>query len=1075
MPCSPLKNRVGQLPESSFSTKCHDPENRATISQPSASRRLVMRMVAVFVGLSSLTSFAGVPDQVDFDAHVKPILSDRCFKCHGPDDSSREADVRFDSKAAAFAVLDDEEGTYLIKPGHPDSSIAYRRITSRDPDERMPPPDSKLKLSRDEIETIRKWIEQGAEWKNHWSFEPRREIPIPNVEDESWPTNEIDRFILSKIESTRGHWAGLKPNAMAAKETLLRRVTFDLTGLPPTLSELDDFLGDKSPNAYEHAVDRLLASERYGEHLTAGWLDAARYSDTYGYQVDRDRHVWPWRDWVVRAFNSNMSYNRFITEQIAGDLLPGATDDQILATAFNRLHPQKVEGGSVPEEFRTEYVADRAQTFATAFLGLTLECCRCHDHKYDPVTQREYYQLFAFFNTIDEAGLYSYFTPAVPTPTLSLSDRSVQVQLEQMQQNVADAENNLSSITASAAETQAWIAEMAKQNDLAALIPGRVAHLDFENPSGPNRKVAGKVGNGVELTGDDGIGTGVGNFKRFEPFSVAFWMKTPDIKSRAVVFHRSRAWTDAGSRGYQLLIEDGRLSASLIHFWPGNAIRVRTSKPVATGKWLHVAMTYDGSGKAAGLQIYVNGSQPPTDVVRDNLYRHITGGGGNHITIGQRFRDLGFKNGQVDEFSVYNRCLNDIEVAHLHAGETLKPSIIGHRAGQLAKQAQYRDWYLANGNAAFKQASEELKAARKAVAEHQDQLTEIMVMREMVQPRTTYLLKRGAYDAPGDEVVANTPAALPPFPESAERNRLGLAKWLTDPSHPLTARVAVNRFWQQCFGDGLVRTPEDFGTQGDRPTHPKLLDWLANDFVNNGWDVKRLLKQIVMSSTYRQSSVFTKELSARDPENRLLARAPRFRLSAEMLRDNALSVAGLLKNKIGGPPARPYEVEVSFKPAKRDSGDGLYRRSLYTYWKRTGPAPVMMSLDASKRDVCRVKRERTSSPLQAFVLLNGPQFVEAARMLSQRLLKQHGEQTDAALTELFRTLTSRNPHVDEIVVLRRLLDQQLKHFGEKPELADEYLNTGDAKPDASIPAIRLAAFCVVANTLMNFDESVMKR
>lgn len=1027
---------------------------------------------------------AGEPRTLDFDKDVKPILSDRCFKCHGPDVESREAGVRLDLKSGAFAALESDETLHVIKAGDPDNSALYQRIASDDPDLLMPPADSKLALTTDEIKIIRQWIQQGAEWKNHWSFEPRSQPVVPTVVDNSLIQNKIDNFVLARIEAAQRNW-----NPPAEKEALLRRVTFDLTGLPPTLVQIDDFLKDGSAESYSHVVDRLLASDQYGEHMTASWLDTARYSDTYGYQVDRDRHVWPWRDWVIGAFNKNQPYDQFITEQIAGDLIPNATDDQILATAFNRLHPQKVEGGSVPEEFRTEYVADRAQTVATAFLGLTMECCRCHDHKYDPLSQREYYQMYAFFNTIDEAGLYSYFTPSVPTPTLRVANTSQKTTLAERVANVAAAEKKLANINTPAKTTTAWLKELAKKQKAdpkTEIISGRVAHLDFEKKNGRNETIAGKVGQAVQLTGDDGIGVGVGNFKRYEPFSVSLWMKTPDVKERAVVFHRSRAWTDAGSRGYQLLLEDGRLSASLIHFWPGNAIRVRTQQPIATNEWLHVAMTYDGSSRASGLKIYLNGQLPAQDIVRDNLYKNITGGGGDNITIGQRFRDLGFKDGQVDEFSVFNRQLTPIEVAHLHDGNSLSADALATTANTKTlkksplekpplENSQLAELYQSTGNELTKVARAELLAARKAVAEHQDGLTEIMVMQEMVQPRQTKILNRGAYDAPGKPVSAGTPAILSAFPADTPANRLGLAKWLTDPQHPLTARVAVNRFWQQCFGEGLVRTPEDFGTQGARPTHPELLDWLANDFVSHGWDVKRLLKQIVMSHTYRQSSAVSSQSLANDPENNLLARAPRFRLSAEMLRDNALAVSGLLKSKIGGPPAKPYEVEFSFKPTTKDKGEGLYRRSVYTYWKRTGPAPVMMSLDASKRDVCRVKRERTSSPLQAFVLLNGPQFVEAARAFSEKLLTTHPENTAAALQEMFRTLTGRQASAAEVAVIQQLFDEQLKMFTATPKLADEYLKTGDATPDASVSKLKLAALAVVANTLMNFDESVMKR
>jgi hypothetical protein len=1023
-----------------------------------------------------LGSTATSRDEVDFQRDIRPILSDRCFACHGPDAEARKADLRLDVKEAAFREAASD--LMIVKPDKPNESELYLRITNQDEDLRMPPAEAKRSLSEPEIELIRKWIEQGASWKEHWSFIPVEAVAVPDVEAKDWPVNSVDRFILAKLDRD-----GLRPSEIADRERLIRRLTFDLTGLPPTLAEIDSFLADESPGAYEKVVDRLLKSPRYGERMAANWLDVARYSDTFGYQVDRDRFVWPWRDWVIRAFNNNMPYDEFIRQQLAGDLLPNATDDQILATTFNRLHPQKVEGGSTPEEFRIEYVADRNQTFATALLGLTMECCRCHDHKYDPISQREYYQLTAFFDNIDEFGLYSYFTPSVPTPTLLMTDDLTKGKIADIQKRIAAEEQKLTQLAESRREVFGkWYAELKlliENADIAwkdaAKLPGLIKHLTFEDYSGPNQSVPGRVGKAVRLTGDDGIGLDVGNFKRFEPFSVALWMKTPDVKERAVVFHRSRAWTDAGSRGYQLLLEDGRLSASLIHFWPGNAIRVRTKEPIAIDKWLHVAVTYDGSSRADGLSIFVNGKQAESDIVRDNLYKNITGGGGDNITIGERFRDRGFSGGLVDEFQVFNRELTPIEVAQLHDRNSLTAALIASSELTAAQQDALYRYYLANVDPEYKRQLGAVRSAREERSKAVDGLQEIMVMRELPHPRQTYLLKRGAYDKRGEPVDPETPAVFPPLANDAPRNRLGLAQWLTDPQHPLTARVAVNRLWQMCFGVGLVRTPEDFGRQGEAPTHPQLLDWLAHDFMQHDWDTKRTLKMLVMSATYRQSSSPSVEQLARDPDNRLLSRAPSYRLPAEMLRDNALAASGLLVEKLGGAPARPYEVEVSFKPSKRDQGDGLHRRSVYTYWKRTGPAPAMMTLDASKRDVCRVRRERTSSPLQAFVLLNGPQFVEASRMLAQRLIQQQGENTEAVLNDMFRLLTSRRPSDAERGVLLELYQQQLAYFEQHPDRAEEFLKTGDKPRDEGIPAARLAAAGLVANTLLNFDESVMKR
>ncbi len=1026
-----------------------------------------MSRFSILCLLLTATAHAAEPQPVSFHFDVNPLLSDRCYTCHGPDQESLEADLRLDRADGIASV---------VTAGNPEESELYRRITSSDPDERMPPAESGLSLTPAEIDVLRRWIEQGAEFSGHWAFVPPRKTPAPHEEGTTWARNEIDRFILRRLRD-----AGLSPAAEASRERLIRRVTFDLTGLPPTVEEVDAFLADDSAEAYERVVDRLLASEHYGERMAAEWLDVARYSDTYGYQVDRDRFVWPWRDWVIRAFNRNLPYDQFITEQLAGDLLPNATDDQILATTFCRLHPQKVEGGSTPEEFRIEYVADRAQTVATAFLGLTLECARCHEHKYDPITQAEYYQLTAFFDNIDEAGLYSYFTQSVPTPTLVLADEPTKEKLAGLRGDVTSAEQRLAEI---AVEQRAafdhWLeTSRAALTERAAaeLVPGEIAHRDFEGEiAAPNRAVAGPVGQAVRLTGDDAVPLQVGNFRRYEPFSVALWMNTPDYKERAVVYHRSRAWTDAGSRGYELLIEDGRLSAALIHFWPGNAIRVRTTEPIAVGEWLHVAVTYDGSSRAGGVRVFINGEVAPAEVVRDHLHKQITGGGRDNITIGERMRDRGFTGGMVDEFRVFNRRLTNLEVAQLYQGNRLT-ELLGKPADQLDddERGELFEYYLSTASSDYKAQLTETQRVRELLAAAQDGLQEIMVMRELDEPRQTYLLERGRYDARGEPVSPQTPAAFLPFPEDAPPNRLGLARWLTSDEQPLTGRVTVNRYWQMIFGAGLVRTPEDFGSQGESPTHPDLLDWLARDFIEQGWDVKRLLKQMVMSSTYRQSSHVSEETENADPENRLWSRASSYRLPAEMLRDAALATSGLLVERIGGPPAKPYEVEVSFKPTKPDTGEGLFRRSLYTYWKRTGPAPVMMTLDASKRDVCRVRRERTSSPLQAFVMMNGPQFVEASRMLAEHLLLEHGEDSDRLLADMFRRLTSRRPSVQETAILAQLAAGQQARFAAAPEQALALLKIGEHQRDESLDPARLAALTVVANTILNFDESVTRR
>ena len=962
---------------------------------------------------------------IDFQQQIQPILSDRCYHCHGPDEQSRQADLRLDRR---------EEALQVLTPGDLASSELWSRLTAEDEDMIMPPPESKLALTAEERELIGAWIKQGAVWKKHWAFEAPRVVDPPAVGPDGTPA--IDRFLLARLEPEQ-----LSFSPPASKERLIRRVTFDLTGLPPTLSEIDDFLADESPEAFETVVDRLLTSQHYGQRMASDWLDVARYSDTYGYQVDRDRYVWPWRDWVIRSFNNNLSYDQFLLEQLAGDLLPDATDNQVLATTFSRLHPQKVEGGSVEEEFRVEYVADRTQTFATAFLGLTLECARCHDHKFDPLSQKEYYQLFSFFNNIDESGLYSFFTNSVPTPTLSLLS-------DEQKKAIADLRANLTQIELAAPDESLDFSNPDEPHQ-AMLVTGRepIEVVDFSQVGGRNTKTEDDRGNpAVKLTGDDAVGLKTGNFSRFQPFSVTLSMRTPDEKERAVIFHRSRAWTDAASRGYQLLIEDGKLSASLIHFWPGNAIRVKTRQPLAIQKWVDVAVVYDGSVSAAGLSIFVDGQKAEVDVVRDHLTKNITGGGGNNIAIGERFRDRGFTGGEVSSFKVYDRQLSEIEIALEHDAEAFQQNWIAGLPGDelTAGQKQAVEQHVQlNRSTAHQAWRETLQAARRDLCAAQDRATEIMVMREMPEPRPTFVLDRGLYSERGEPVAAETPAILPAMDPALPRNRLGLARWLIDPAHPLTSRVAVNHYWQLIFGAGIVRTPEDFGRQGAQPTHPELLDWLARDFVNHGWDVKRLLKQLVMSNAYRQSSSVSEELLERDPDNRLLARAPSYRWPAEMLRDNVLATSGLLVDKIGGAPAKPYELAASFKPSNPDSGPGLYRRSLYTYWKRTGPAPVMMALDAAKRDVCRVKRERTSSPLQALAMLNGPQFVEAARALSHRLIAEHGEEdVESIVVDMFRTLTSREPGPRERAVIADLFQSQLEYFQGDPKASRAYLANG---------------------------------
>ncbi len=1014
-------------------------------------------MPRAFLILVLLASHAHA-GKLSFNRDIRPILSDKCFFCHGPDAKKRDADLRLDVREVAV-----EAGA--IVPGKPDDSEMIVRLLSTKPKEHMPPAKSKLAdLDPAQFATLKQWIAEGAEYEAHWAF-----IPLKKE-----AATDIDVAVKRGLDAR-----GLQPQPEADRNTLIRRVSFDLTGLPPTPAEVDAFVKDAASSAYEKLVDRLLASPRYGERMAVDWLDVSRYADSYGFQVDRDRDVWPWRDWVVRAFNENLPFDQFITWQVAGDLLPNPTDDQILATTFNRLHQQESEGGSVEEEYRVEYVADRVQTFATAFLGLTFECARCHDHKFDPITQKEYYQFFSLFQNIDEAGLYSFFTESPPTPTLGLADAGTKQGLAALQNAAATEERKLTALRESKRDAfAAWLAS----RPIDVTIPGEIGRFGFDaleknqlanavndkqpaTLNGGNKLVPGRIGNGVEFTGDDSVDLPFGNFKRNEPFSVSLWLKTPDAKDRAVVFHRSRAWTDAASRGYELLIEDGKLKWSLIHFWPGNAISIRAKDALPLNAWTHVTVTSDGSSRAAGLRLYVNGALAPIDTIKDALTKDITGGGGDNIALGERFRDRGFKGGAIDEFRVFSRELTALEAMAAHGAEAAK-------AGD---RELWFDYFLATADADFAKQLDALKAARGEVGKAADGIKEIMAMRELPEPKKAYVLFRGQYDQRRDEVHAGTPAALTPWPADAPKNRLGLAKWLTDPQHPLTARVLVNRLWQSIFGRGLVKTAEDFGSQGTRPLYPEVLDGLALRFIESGWNTKALMKTMVMSATYRQRSIADPKTMADDPENEWLARGPRFRLSAEMIRDNALAAAGLLSEKIGGAPVNPYEMSESFKPVAPSGGDGVFRRSVYTNWHRTGPPPAMIAFDAPRRAVCTAKRERTDSPLQSLILLNGTQYVEAARVLGEKLHRDAKGDVTAMIEAGFLRCLSRPPDAREREITTQLYRQQLAHFQARPAEASALLKTGNTIVGKEISEVEIAAATVLAQALLNHDACVVKR
>lgn len=997
---------------------------------------------------------AGEPAKVDFNFQIRPLLSDRCYRCHGPDSGSRKAKLRLDQREDALKEL--EAGMAVVKPGDLDHSELIRRICTDNQDDLMPPPDSHLTLSAAEKDLLKRWIQEGAEFKPHWSFAPIPRISVPQPKKSDWAKNPIDAFILFRLEQ-----AHLAPAQVAARETLIRRLALNLTGLPPTPAETDAFLTDKSPEAYAKLVARYLSSPAYGERMALDWLDLARYADTYGYQADVERDMSPYRDWVIKAFNENLSYDKFLTWQLAGDLLPNPTREQRIATAFNRLHRQTNEGGSIDEEFRTEYAIDRVNTFGTAMLGLTMECARCHDHKFDPIKQREYFSLLAFFNNIDESGLYSHFTRATPSPALLLWPPGREEKHTALKAKIAALEASLPQFepTTSSLALPKPITRFTFDTVTNNTTPDSITLTNFAKLVDEPQLVPGHEGNALQFSGDNQlICKTVRNFKRTDPFTLSLWLKPTQLQDRAVVLHQSRAWTDSGSRGFELVLDHGKPFFGLIHFWPGNAIAVRAKNVIPTNAWSQVVVTYDGSSRTSGIKLYLDGDPLETEVVRDHLYKDIVHRaewgdmevGKVYLQLAGRFRDTGFKGGAIDDLQVFDVCLTPNEVAGTTG--SVRPAALA-----------------------------ELKKLREQENAMINDIPELMVMEEMPTPRVTHRLNRGAYDAPAEVVERDAPEWLLPFPKDQPRDRLGLARWLVDRQNPLTARVVVNRIWRMHFGRGLVASQEDFGSQGKLPTHPELLDWLAGWFMDNGWDVKALHQLIVSSATFQQSGQTKPEIVARDPENHLLTRYPKTRLLAEEIRDSALATSGLLNRQVGGPSVKPYqptglwEATGTGKSYTQDHGDKLYRRSLYTFWRRTAPPPSMLTFDAMSREVCTAKRDATATPLQSLVLLNDSQFIEASRALGEKLLKQFPQDEAVRNREAFRALTGRAPDKTESKILAQLYAEQKAEFAKNPNGAAKLLAIGESKRDENLPVTDSAAMTTLVNAIMNFDEFVVQR
>jgi mono/diheme cytochrome c family protein len=1011
-------------------------------------RRVLIRFLPLILLLAANANSA--EPGVEFNRDVRPILADHCFQCHGPDARQRQAELRLDTADATAANRD---GGPVIVPGQPEKSELWRRITSTDADERMPPADKGRKLTDSEIAILRQWITDGAKFERHWSLLPIERPPVPAVKNARAANLPLDTFVLARLEKE-----SLAPSPQADRTTLLRRVTLALTGLPPTLDEIETFLHDDSPDAYEQTVDRLLASPRYGERMAVPWLDAARYADTSGYQSDGERFMWRWRDWVIEALNANMPFDQFTIEQLAGDLLPQSTLDQRIATGFNRNHRGNAEGGIIPEEYAVEYVADRVETTSTVWLGLTLGCSRCHDHKYDPFSQRDFYNLFAFFNNVPEKGRaikLGNSPPYIVAPTRQ--------QHEELTRLERQADSALLEVVGLGTALFEW--EAGRPRDLGNWYPPEklVVHLPLDDDAkdsvsgqtgessvGDCQFTAGSLRRAMQFDGQASLALPkAGDFGFLHKFTLAAWVH-PDHRSGGTMI--SRMTDEPQGEGYQLALVGGKLQLNLVKRWLDDALRVETETELPRTGWHHVAATYDGSRVAEGVKLYVDGQPQKVTVLLDELNQsfatkeplRIGGGGGPEM----RFC------GAIDEVRVYATALSSGDVQILATPQSLSQILAiepqNRTSGQFSKLMAY--FLERHAPAEIQQSYREKKAAEQALAEYREKLPTVMVMEEMPTPRETHVLIRGQYDKPGEPANPDVPAELPRLPAEAPRNRLGLARWIVAAENPLTSRVAVNRAWQLHFGTGLVKTSEDFGRQGEWPSHPGLLDYLAAEF-QDGWDMKRLHRTIVTSATYRQSSANPKSQIPNpkliDPDNRLLSRGPRLRLSAEMVRDQALFASGLLVEQLGGPSVRPLQPAGLWSELtggddyKPGSGSELVRRSLYTFWKRTIPPPTLSTFDSSSREACVVRESRTNTPLQALALFNEPTFVMAARSLAERVTREAGT-PDERIERAMLLVLGRRPTDNELAVFRSALERYKGRGNEYELLCSTILNMDEA-------------------------------
>lgn len=1033
-----------------------------------------------------------------FNRDVRPILAENCLFCHGPDPASRKAGLRLDT-AEGLLEKTETRGPVLV-PGRPEESPLYQRIIASDPDEVMPPPDSHKKLKPEEIALLKRWIEEGGHWQPHWAFLKPERPPMPEVPPELAPRvrTPIDAFVFSRLAAE-----GLAPEPEADRRTLARRLSLDLIGLPPSPEEVEAFVADPSPDYYEKYVDRLLASPHYGEHRARYWLDAARYGDTHGLHFDNYREIWPYRDWVIKAFNQNQPFDQFTIEQIAGDLLPEPTLDQLVATGFHRCNVTTNEGGTIEEENLANYARDRVETTSWVFLGLTANCAACHDHKFDPITMKDFYQMEAFFRNTKQRGLDGNVKDGASPHIVVPQTEEDRMRWAALPKEIQQTEAQLAARRKEAApEFRRWLAS-AKADDLGPDLTqdGLVAHVPLTEGAGdeidamcggPKRFKAtgpvtwrpdGKIGPAPVLVARANFDLGnEGDFERDQPFSYGAWVRTAGNNAFAGIIAKMDEGN--GYRGWDLWQSGAAFSAHIIHRWSDDAIKVTTKENVVRlGEWQHVFVTYDGSSKAGGVRIFVDGRQIPVrveaDALRSSILTPVS------LRLGQRSRGQVFEGGSVQDVRVYSRRLSAEEVRRLYQESPIRSLLTTASSRRTPEQEEALfNYYLTAHDAPYQvlQKTLEQKRQERAAIQERSPITHIQEERMDQEPKA-YVLLRGAYDQKGEEVRPGVFHTLHPLPENAPRNRLGLAQWLVSPENPLTSRVTVNRFWQEIFGTGIVKTPEDFGLMGDPPSNQDLLDWLAVEFRESGWDVKRFFRLVVLSSTYRQSARISPEKLAKDPENRLLSRGPRFRMDAEMVRDYALAASGLLSRRIGGPPVKPYQppgiwevvgmAEGNTRIYKQDHGEALYRRSLYSFWKRMAPPASLEIFNAPSREVSCVRRERTNTPLQALVTLNDTQFVEAARVLATAALKASPE-TDHVLDFLGARLLARPFRPEERGIIKASFDDAYSTYRADPQAAAALLAVGEMPVEQELDPALLAAWTLVTNQLMNLDEVLNK-